>query len=476
MIPDVVSLHITHPFQDGYMLTNICQFLPAEDFVVFDKVISESKDLRSNTDLSVIDKFLQYFGENEEFERKKNSFYLDDLRKLLNYAVSPDEPLKNFTYKIPFTGWKLWGEQLRWTVGVENEIDKEISKIFDRNITSLNLLLKGAKLTSLLLLKHHMAARWGLWKEAMVRRCAYEQFKTKKQAEFKAGIKRISFDSITEKIQKNYKRFITTFQMPSFKKSGDTVEMGGFTLNNCQYVVRAQNEIQLHDKGKIECAINQHSGKMSDWICKHRVLIEICELYNAESHETDHSFTFSIMRCLQNQEGLVEDFCTYPVLRQKHLYVEVCPLISRTYESGDFDRKLTQRLVRIIMEIFVQNGDLQTISGYFVKDLTLVFKAAGFGLDDCDLDAACTNALIQFRNDHTNKLFPTWTGNNFEGMFRFYLNRLRERNVRFLRQGLQSWEEILASGSILNPGAAELPDFWISRPNIVQEEEPRETV
>lgn len=203
---------IKSPFECGFITTEIGKYLTNNEILN----LAASGVVTNETIKSA---FFELFGINETI---KKTIDYDDTYMREMIKCNTNNP-RIYTYKIPLKGLKLWWEQIKWIVGVENEIDKNIGNIFKRRnaiIQSSIETLKGVEVTNqgTIWFGHWIKQRdllTSFEKEIKERNESYNKFKQEKSSTL---INKVSCFFL-KKILKKYYKHSEEVKMDSFDKS-----------------------------------------------------------------------------------------------------------------------------------------------------------------------------------------------------------------------------------------------------------------
>lgn len=392
-------------------------------------------------------RFLECFGVNEHVQNGVD-FNAKNLMTLVGYSELLDEYPKWYTLKIPFKGWKLWWERMKWLSGVDNEIDKKISEIYEKHITSLKHLLKETKPTSIMQITNHMKGTANLLKHATAFEKAYVGLRKK---ESKGFINRLCRFCLQLFFSIFYKKCSEPkFDIASFNSVQNSAQIGQFQLDDTRYVVEAK-----YDLRRGNC--NYYFG------LDHSDLIQI-GIQKKQYEKDSLSLKDTSFKCEISQVG------------SGKLEISI-PSIS------DSNRDLFQRLIRIMMEVAKQNEGIRTISisSSTPSKAVEMLEALGFqkvlkvkSKSDGDSSGSDSDDRVRARSKLPRFQRPSmrlsriphvrpsdFAGNPVQDSFEreFNLSQSSTRNICSSEGYLESWDDILKRDPVLNPHAAEITKF-----------------
>jgi hypothetical protein len=385
-------------------------------------------------------------------------------------------------FSIPQSRIERW----KWIAGIKNSLDQRVEKQYLQKIS----LLENTGPTSIIQLKNHQVAYWHCDRQIL----DYQEFKKGEQARATKGLlNRIFFACV-----KLFLRFpcglsdvITPTKSLFFRSRDLYVNMGSFKLGDNSYHVLANHcsdtSLSLSQKKQIEL-------RASELGLDYKSLKKTVLGFNSAQYGKT-----SISIYARNGESLV-----IPPIRQKHnFFIDIgrnavseatrsCsririeeslgnePLLNdRRWLSADFstpyagrepegsNRKLDRKLTQVLIEMAMQNWGIIGVTLYpNCRDVPLLV-AGGFDLGE-EVNGRTNADIDRFRSNPTNNLFPP-VAEEYKTRQTHILNEdYNEPNVRFKREGSESWAEIIKREPILIPNSGILPEFWAKAPNIFE--------
>lgn len=381
-------------------------------------------------------KFLECFGVNEHLQNAVD-FNAKNLMTLVGYSELLDEYPKRYTLKIPFTGWKLWWERMKWLSGVDNEIDKKISEIYEKNITSLKHLLKETKPTSIMQITNHMKGTANLLKHATAFEKAYVGLRKK---ESKGFINRLCRFCLQLFFSIFYKKCSEPkFDIASFNSVQNSAQIGQFQLDDTRYVVEAKYDLRRVSLSYGEFCYND------------QVRIAILK-----KHEKDLIFFY-------------DPFFAWEISSTGNKKMQISAYYLDETGAG---RELSQRLIRIMMEVAKQNKDISTIE--VKSEKVKMLETAGFqtiskvkSKSDSDSSDSDSDDRVRARSRLPRfprpSMRPNWitkqSAQDLSFVREFNLSQSSTKNILSSEGYLESWDDILKRDPVLNPHAAEITKF-----------------
>ena len=382
--------------------------------------------------------------------------------RLLKYAeTQPDVLAKHKIYDSPNS--RL--EKLKWLVGVENKLDKEIQETYNASIH----LLERTQATSILQLKNQLQGFWRL--DSKIK--DYKHFKSEKIAIVKGSLINKFFLFCVEVIFKLYYNpsVIATRKKLISRSEEIFAKIGCFNHSNKQYdvvafhIVRDDNQKanlvrkfkSIYD-GETWIAIfekDQPKPCLSDWLEKVLHFNILIGRKAALNNEICSESSGNLVPVLKNNRHLK--------IHPPHRYI-----IEAMNDHGS-DRVLAQKLTQIMIEMVMQNKEI--ISLKIDSREFIVLLAGGFKtkknnpIDPTDQEEF--QKLVAFRSVEGNKLFPPYKIGAHRQMS-FEAKNLANRDVYYSRRGPESWSDIIQREPILTPNSAVLPEYWSTKPYIVE--------
>lgn len=356
----------------------------------------------------------------------KNSSVKDEyaMRRLSYSADLQPKTIQNHAknFKEPKTFW----ERLKWLSGVDNPLDQEVQKLYDRQIA----VLENTQPTSPLQLKRVLAGFWHT--DRMI-----DDYLDKKYKARGSNIESIFFTCMGCLLSFYYK-WSTLKKGPTLEERSQKLfaQMASFSLNGKTYDVIGQH-ICSADKNNQEFTSNWH-GKTYIGIYEKSVP------HNKRTIGPQSPFhNFSAMIATREPEG-----------GKKLLYVDEINYKDQTEEPNGSDRLLDKSLTQIMIEVLMQNGSAKGIEVKSSSDQLPVLLAAGFPFPKSNYTL---KELQDFRSQQGHRLFPP---HQDYGSHVTALNDLTIENVYFTKGNPVRWRKIIRLNPILHNERGVLPDFW----------------
>lgn len=394
------------------------------------------------------------------------------LGRLFSYAEQqPDVKVNHSLFQAPSGILERW----KWMLGFENRLDHQVQETYDSHIA----LLENMKPTTILQLKNLMVAFWHT--DRQVR--DYKQMKMNARMEATSTRLGRIFFKVIECLMKCFWNPASSLYIKQSleSRSHETfVKIGEFKEAGQAYDVVAFHPVTAGNRGGWSREVNREGQFLSLTYGKTYVGIFSREqrpsLAALGHHGTTQNFKVTIGRDQANAHynSIVSEensgLGDTKVLKDgRYLLVNN----DLEYRGGRYrnprgsDRVLDQRLTQIMVEMAMQNKDILSLDVYSNHDDLPVLTAGGFR---SHASSRMLDQLQQFRSHPDNALFPPYRDYSCVST-RFRTESYKERQVRYSRDEVKSWDEIICAkgGGTLYPEAAVLPEYWAKAPNLAQE-------
>lgn len=446
-------------------------------------IVNVNKETRAESGDFSKTKYQETFGEI----KLPNTIESKVFRRLFSCSdKQPNISVNHNTYQAPESRLERW----KWIVGVENRLDLEVQENYKQNLTAL----ETTQATSILQLKHQMQAFWHTDRQLK----DYTRFKFDEiQKNRTTRVQKIFFGCLGFLFRLFYNPTRLAIGKDLERRSRTTfANIGGFALDGKQFNVVAYHILadersesnhyknDQEDPQRYFCSVS--SGKTYVGIFAADETPSLERLGHLGSHTNFQAligrsrlnphYRFNaqppepITSGVSAENSIDHGKANEGVLNQRRYL-----LIGNTVEyrnSTDHpqgsDRALDQKLTQIMIEMGLQN-QVKVVTVSTSRNDAPVVRAGGFEFDRYS-NIEIMQKLKEFRAIPENRLFPPY--HNYRGSSaEFSTQTCQEKNVLFSRGEPKSWQEIIAAEPILKPRSAVLPEYWVTKPNIIEEKD-----
>lgn len=446
------------PSLNSDILLHIGSFLSFSDAVALTVI---NKDMKANSDEFLRDQYVKHIGKIslnilQQVDKKIIARLLCCADKQPNAAVNHN------IYKAQSNTLEWW----KWIVGVENNHDKEAQKNYNNAIH----LIENSLATSIVQLKNQMQIFWHLDRQIK----DYKKFKSNEKALLKSClINRIFFACIEFLFKVWYNKTALTTGKKLESRSRETfAKIGGFNLDSIDYDVVAFHILADEDSRNPHRIY--HDDTHFNSITYGNTHVGIFE------REKHHSFTlfggygpnqnFSVLIGREtvdaqiSHEGCISQGDEAVLNSKRHLLIhDNLRYAGTTLDAQGSDRILDQKLTQIMVEMTMQNKKIISLQVNSNGDDLPVLTAGGFKSGNSE---KLINELMKFRSEAGNKLFPPYHDYSSANT-KFETNNFTGQNVRYSKEVIESWSDIIQRDPILSQDSAILPEYWAIKPNVI---------
>lgn len=437
-----------------------------------------NKELRANSETLLQEQFTRTFGKIKTDPNQQPVIPLPESRvitRLLYFTSQPDITKNHNIYRLPSGLLERW----KWLVEVENRLDKTAQENYDRNIS----LLENTQATSIIQLQNQLKAFWHADRQLK----DYNRFRTQEIAKATNSLIRKIFFALVKFV---FSLFCHSSSISLgealIRRSCETyATIGGFTLNNKDYEV---------------VAFHIHSDEATLYNTVYK------DLTHLHFNTINHYFTD--IGIFEKDEPRNKSFLQSLTTRQ--FKVSLGREISNMPESRvPFGNSDNSNVNKGIFLGAVPHNELLFLHASILDEITAIKKESPH-LFKCRISSEvskragidkvlknkrhilyCKNSFASLLNPEENLIFdPKITQimieitmqnhaiislredscefMNFNSRrIKFKTENFTEENVPSSNGTFESWSDIIQREPILRPGAGVLPEYWVTKPNIV---------
>lgn len=423
-----------------------------------------NKNLLSSSEKSLEEQYKKAFGEIKKSHESDKKI----LASVLSCAEKqPDASVNHNTYKSPSSRLERW----KWIVGVENSLDKEVQKNYNKKIS----LLENSQATSVVQLKNQLQSFWHADRQMK----DYAKFKLDEKNRA-AGhlVNRIFFACIGFLFKLYYKPSILSIGQKLESRSRETfAKIGGFNLNSKEYDVVAFHPLADERSKNSVNRYNNDTHRMFNSLSFGKTYIGFFERQQHPSLEAlearhNHNFQVSIGRKVATEPRITSEsnisHGELAVLKNKRHLIVGKDLNYRdsTQEVQGSDRLLDQKLTQVMIEMTMQNKNITSLQVESNGNELPVLVAAGFESDSGSVERVMKE-ITAFRVNLSNKLFPS--AKNYGSVSTEFKPQDFTKPSIYYERGVtpQAWSDVIQREAILKPESGILPEYWARKPRMI---------